>query len=60
MGLKAFLNDRYGPDAYDRYTSMLTSGKSDAQIAKDFSTEHRKLHYQTVGNWRRAYVEDKR
>lgn len=59
MGLEAFLNDHYGSNAYQRYTNMLTAGKSDSEIAKAFSTEHRKLHYQTVGNWRKAYAGER-
>lgn len=60
MGLEAFLNELYGTQGgYKLFVELLTAGKPDSEIAKAFSTELRKLNYQTVANWRRAYLEQK-
>jgi hypothetical protein len=58
MGLESFLNELHGPKGgYKLFVELLTAGKPDSEIAKAFSTENRKLNYQTVANWRRAYIE---
>lgn len=58
MGLEAFLNDRYpAQGGYEKFMELLTAGQPDSEIAKAFSTESRKLSYQTVANWRRAQIE---
>lgn len=59
MGLEAFLNTRYGPYAYKRYVSMVTSGQPDSEIARAFGANNKPKHYQTVAGWRRRYLEER-
>lgn len=58
MGIEAFLNEYHKPHGYNLFKEMLRAGKPDSEIAKAFSSEHRKLNYQTVANWRRAYITE--
>lgn len=55
MGIENFLNEFHKPHGYKLFKEMLTAGKPDSEIAKAFSTPNRKINYQTVANWRRAY-----
>lgn len=58
MGIEAFLNDHYaGQGGYEKFMELLTAGQPDSEIAKAFSSDNRKLTYQTVAYWRRAQVE---
>lgn len=58
MGLESFLNDHYAAQGgYERFMELLTAGNPDSDIAKAFSTEVRKLNYQTVANWRRVHID---
>jgi hypothetical protein len=56
MGLRAFLDKRYADKGgYTKFAEMIA--QPDSEIARVFGTKEHPLHYQTVGNWRRAYLE---
>lgn len=60
MGLQPFLDEYYGTKGgHKRFIELLTDGKPDSEIAKAFSTDNRKLNYQTVGGWRKRYLMEK-
>jgi hypothetical protein len=65
MGLEHFLNASYGHlepkfgmKPYDRFVLLVTAGQGDTFIAREFSTEHRELKYQSVRNWRAWYLAE--
>lgn len=58
MGIEAFLNDHYSAQGgYEKFLELFTAGQPDSEIAKAFSSENRKLNYQTVANWRWAQID---
>lgn len=58
LGIEAFLDEYHKPHGYKLFKELITAGKPDSEIAKAFSSETRKLNYQTVANWRRAYIAE--
>lgn len=56
LGLETFMDKRYGDGSYKKLVEAFTAGWPDYHIAQLFGLSS----YQTVSNWRRAYLEEQK